>query len=80
MGASDGTRTPEPTGLPYGALKSMKAQPCPIPDGETKTGLVETVIIPRARDLGGFRGAPRSAVAGAADDWAVHLFRPDGAC
>jgi hypothetical protein len=44
----------EPAGRPYGALKSMQAQAYPIPSGETKTGLVETVIVPRARDLADF--------------------------
>ena len=37
---------------------------------------IETLIVPRAVDLGGFRGAPRPSLSPAADDRSFHLLRP----
>jgi hypothetical protein len=57
----------------------MSWQPCddPMPGDKLACDAIETVIVPRARDLGSFevrRALPPTSVRW----WALHLLRPDG--
>jgi hypothetical protein len=51
----------------------------PVPGDAKSCDAIEDVIIPRARDLGGFE-VRRPALGQTPDDRAFHLFRPDGTC